>query len=124
MANVQKLLDELGEMAKPKGFIQQIRESFGEREQETHWYYIAFQTDRDKARKTGKISFLGAAVLQSISEYDVVRDAHMRKIAPEDSETRDRPLEIPADKLPAEEYRNRLLSREEIEKLWPEVPGK
>jgi hypothetical protein len=30
-------------------------------------------------------------------------------------------IEIPGDKLPPDKYRNRLLTREEVEAIWPQV---
>jgi hypothetical protein len=87
--------------------------------------YIAFQNDRDEVRNgDGKLNFLGAAIVESISQFDAVRDVHRLRIAPERAEVRNEPVEIPANKLPPEKYRNRLLTREEVLSLWPEVKQK
>ncbi len=44
------------------------------------------------------------------------------KLKPEAAKT-ELIVEIPGDKLPPEQYRNRLLTREEVEAIWPEVKG-
>lgn len=64
---------------------------------------------------------MGAAIVEAPTLFDAVSEAYRRRIAPEDSSTRNMPVQIPEGKLPVAEYRNRLLTREEVQQIWQEV---
>jgi hypothetical protein len=65
--------------------------------------------------------FIGAAIVEAETMMDVTREARRRRISPEDSSPRNIPVRIPEDKLPPADYRNRLLTKEDVQKIWPEV---
>ena len=73
------------------------------------WYYLSCAKPKQ---------FMGAIIVQGTSTLDAVMNAAALKQAPpEGAEVLG--YRIPAQQLPAEKYRNRLLSLEEVKKMWP-----
>lgn len=108
-------------MFKKQDFAAEVKATFQDRTIETFWWYIAFETDRDVAKTGGPIVFTGAAILEAPTMFEAIREAYKRQIAPQDSETRNQPVQIPEDELPPLEYRNRLLTKADVQQIWPEV---
>jgi hypothetical protein len=108
-------------MGNKQNFAAEVKATFQDRTMEKFWWYIAFETDRDVAKKGGPIVFMGAAILEAPTMFEVIREAYKRQIAPQDSETRNQPVQIPEGELPALEYRNRLLTKEDVQQILPEV---
>lgn len=73
------------------------------------WHYLSFATDED--------GFRGAAVVLAHGITDAVTKANALKINPGGEVLC---MSIPEEKIPAEEFRNRLLAKEEIEAMWGE----
>ncbi len=74
------------------------------------WYYLSFAGDE---------GFRGACVVQADDFISAVQETHRRKINPGGQVMGD---EFPAcETLPSEDYRNRLLSRNDILKIWPDA---
>jgi hypothetical protein len=107
-------------MFKKKDFAAEVKATFQDRSIDKFWWYIAFETDKNVAKKGGPILFMGAAIVEAPTMFDAISEA-FRGIAPRDSSTRNQPVQIPDDKLPAAEYRNRLLTKEEVQQIFPEV---
>lgn len=107
-------------MFRKHDFAAEVKATFQDRTVEKFWWYIAFETERNVAKKGGPIFFMGAAIVEAPTLFDAISEAY-RGIAPKDSSTRNRPVQIPDDKLPPAEYRNRLLTKEEVQQIWPEV---
>jgi hypothetical protein len=80
------------------------------------WFLVPFIKT-----ETGK--FQAAVIVEGKNWGDAVKAAlHMRL---EDDENIGRNyFQLPADRVPAEQYRNRILTREEVETIWPESKGK
>lgn len=95
-------------MFKKQDFAAKVMATFRDRALERSWYYIAFETERDIANKGGPIVFMGATILEAPTIFEAVREAYKRQIVPQESETRNEPVQIPEDKLPPAEYCNRL----------------
>jgi hypothetical protein len=108
-------------MGTKQEFAAEVKATFQDRTVEKFWWYIAFETEKNVAKKGGPIVFMGAAIIEAPTKYDTVSEAYRRGIAPEKSSIRNQPLQIPEDKLPPEEYRNRLLTLEEVQTMWPET---
>ena len=108
-------------MFRKQDFAVEVKTTFQDRTIGKFWWYIAFETDRDIAKKGGPIAFMGATILEAPTMFEAVREAYKRQIVPQDSETRREPVQIPDDKVPAAEYRNRLLTKEEVQQIWPEL---
>ena len=108
-------------MGTKQNFAAEVKATFQDRTIEKFWWYIAFETDRDVAKKGGPIVFTGAAILEAPTMFEAIREAYKRQIAPQDSETRNQPVQVPESKLPVAEYRNRLLTLEEVQTMWPET---
>jgi hypothetical protein len=76
-----------------------------------HWYYVPFEEDG---------AFTGALILEATDEIAAV----MATIGIEDHHgsvrVKDR-IEIPPDRVPAESYRNRWLSKAEVCTIWPDI---
>jgi hypothetical protein len=66
-------------------------------------------------KETGQ--FTCAVIVQGRAWDDAVKAALHLRI--EDRETFGKITEIPADRVPAEQYRNRVLTLEEIRTIWP-----
>jgi hypothetical protein len=77
------------------------------------WFYISFIN-----KPEGK--FQGAALVEAEHWGKAIDAVFELKLKPKDAKC-ELTIEIPGDKVPPEEYRNRLLSREEIEAIWPQV---
>ena len=102
-------------------FAAAVRSSFQDRTIEKFWWYLAFETHREKVEESGgSVLFMGAAILEGATWGDVISTA-FHKIAPDGSTTRGQPVKIPADKLPGAKYRNRLLSKTEVAEIWPDL---
>jgi hypothetical protein len=108
------------------GFGQEIRsKGFDAVEQEPlFWFYVSFvsKPPDGKIWSTGGGAFMGATVVQAKHHGYVIGIVLDRKLKPENSKVGET-IEIPADKLPAEEHRYKLLTREQVETLWPGVRG-
>ena len=70
------------------------------------WWYLSFSF----------VEWLGASVVQADSIVEAIVEAHVRKINPGGAV-----MAIPCEKVPPLKYRNRLLSREDIEQWDAEV---
>jgi hypothetical protein len=108
-------------MDSKREFAAEVKATFQDRTVEKFWWYLAFETDRDVAKKGGPVVFMGAAILEAPTLFEAIREAYKRRITPQDSETRNQPVRIPEGKLPGPQYRNRLLTKDEVEQIWPEV---
>jgi hypothetical protein len=79
------------------------------------WFYVSLVF-----KDSGK--FQGAVIVESENPIQAIGAAYTACFAelmePFLARTS---LEIPDEKLPGEEYRNRLLTREEVEEIWPGV---
>jgi hypothetical protein len=102
-------------------FAKEVKATFQDRTIEKFWWYIAFETEKNVAKKGGPIVFMGAAIIEAPTLFDAISEVYRRGIAPGDSSTRNQPVQIPEGNLPAAEYRNRLLRKEEVQQIWPEV---
>jgi hypothetical protein len=90
-------------------FEQEIRsKGFDQKPEPKLWFYISF-VDKGGA-------FMAAAVVQGENRVEAVFST---KGIPEGARL-GTDIVIPGDKLPAEQFRNRLLTRPEVETLWPE----
>jgi hypothetical protein len=108
-------------MRKKQDFASEVKATFEDRTIEKFWWYVAFETDKNVAQKGGPIVFMGAAIVEAPTLYDTVREAYSKGIAPEKSSIRNQPVQIPEDKLPSAEHRNRLLTKEEVQQMWPDL---
>ena len=108
-------------MDSKREFAAEVRATFQDRTVEKFWWYLAFETEKKVAKKGGPIVFMGAAIVEAPTYFDAVSEVYRRRIAPEESSTRNMPVQIPEGKLPLAEYRNRLLTKEEVQQIWPEV---
>ena len=94
------------------GFEHEVRSSLAGKPEPLFWYYISFANEASGA-------FLGAVVVEGPN--DVKAALHEAfPLMPKGGKLTTR-IEIPKDKLPAEQFRNRLLTRAEVETLWPGV---
>jgi hypothetical protein len=73
------------------------------------WYYLSCAKHKQ---------FMGVILVQGTSTLDAVMNAAALKQAPP-AGAQVLGYRFPAQQLPPEKYRNRLLSREEVEKCWP-----
>jgi hypothetical protein len=74
------------------------------------WYYVAYRNKADG-------EFCGAAVVQA-TNYTSATQTALKLIGTWETTSLAEYVEVPKDKLPAAEYRNRKLTKEEVEKLW------
>ena len=94
------------------GFEQEIRsKGFDVEREPMRWFYISF------VNRSG--AFMGAALVQGGNRVEAVFDSVSLQL-PEGAKM-GTDIEIPADKVPAKEFCNRMLSRAEIQALWPGV---
>ena len=77
------------------------------------WFYISFVSKPHGV-------FQGAAVVEGENWGKAIDAVFSLKLIPKDAKC-ELTLEIPADKWPADEYRGRLLTRAEVEAIWPQV---
>ena len=75
-------------MGSKQEFAAEVRATFQDRTIEKFWWYIAFETEKNVAKKGGPIVFMGAAIVEAPTLFDAVSEAYRRRIAPEDSSTR------------------------------------
>lgn len=75
----------------------------------TEWWYLSFAGG----------GFRGACLVRATSPADAVREAHALKINP-GGEVLAAPLSKLNVPLPPPEFRERLLSREEVYTCWPD----
>jgi hypothetical protein len=105
---------------KGKTFDQLVTEATaGEALPPLHWYLVAYLD-----KETGQ--FLAAVIVQGRSWDQAVKvaiDIRCEK-AEKMGKIVEIPAEIPADRLPAEQYRNRILTRSEIDTIWPTANGR
>ena len=79
------------------------------------WFYVSL-VFKDSGR------FQGAVIVESEDPIQAIAAAYAVCFHDlMDPFIAKRAIEIPAEKLPGEEYRNRLLAREEIEEIWPGI---
>ena len=106
------------------GFEREIRSSLaGQPQEPLFWFYVSFVSKGPDGTWSGSGGgdFMGAAVVQATHRAKVVdRLFEPPKLIPEGAKI-GTSIEIPKDKLPAEQFRNRLLTRTEVETLWPGV---
>lgn len=79
-------------------------------EDNLRWVLLSFADD----------TFLGAAVVEALGITHAIAQTKAGNYNPGGSVLL---LELPQDKLPPEEFRNRLLSRAEVLSLWPDAFG-
>ena len=108
-------------MGNKQDFAAEVKATFQDRTVEKFWWYIAFETEKNVVKKGGPIVFMGAAIVEAPTFFDAVSEAYRKRIAPENSSTRSQPVQIPDDRLPLADYRNRLLTKEEVQQIWPEI---
>ena len=80
------------------------------------WWFVTYV-------KKDSGAFFGACVLEGKSRFGAANEAFRTKVSPESNgaATFDDVVEVPDDKLPAEGYRNRLLTLDEVRSFWPWV---
>ena len=108
-------------MGNKQDFAKEVKATFQNTTIKKFWWYIAFETEKNVAKKDGSIVFMGAASVEAPTFFDAVSEAYRKGIAPENSSIRNQPVQIPEDKLPSAEYRNRPLTLEEVQTMWPET---
>ncbi len=91
------------------------------------WYYVSFVTKGPGGSWSSKGGgdFMGAVVVEAttrarvadVTAFDLGVDSRG------DAADRHEHRAFPKDKLPAEEFRNKLLTRSQVETLWPGVKG-
>lgn len=77
-----------------------------EQEGSLQWYYGSFATEKD---------FLGAVVMQAHGPVTLALGAHRLGINPGGQLLA---LSLPNEELPGKKWRNRLLSREQVQQIW------
>ena len=95
------------------GFEQEVRTKGFDEPPPLFWFYVSFVGEDDGG-------FMGAALVEAPGWNKSFSVAGKRMLMPAGAKF-GHYVEIPKDKLPAAEYRNRILSRGEIEALWPGV---
>jgi hypothetical protein len=80
------------------------------------WFFVPFIKT-----ETGKFQ---TAVIAGGKSWIEAATAALHVRVKDDEEIGRNHFQIPADRVPAEQYRNRILTREEIETIWPESKGK
>ena len=104
-------------------FEQEIRSSLaGKPPEPLVWVYCTFVTKGPGGSwsSPGGGEFMGAAVVEAPSRFKVVDVVFDRELIPKGTKV-GMSIDVPADKLPSEQFRNRLLSRQEVEEMWPGV---
>lgn len=105
------------------GFEEEIRASLGGKPPAPLlWFYVALVTKGPEGNwsSPGGGEFMGAVVIEATSSIKAVDALFDSELLPKGAKT-GTILEIPADKLPPPEFRNTLLSRAQVETLWPGV---
>jgi hypothetical protein len=85
-------------------FAKKLKEEMNEPKK---WIYLSFADE----------NFNGAVVIKAHGIGTAVREAHRLGINPGGQVLG---VEIPDERLPSEQFRNRLLSKEDILKMWPD----
>jgi hypothetical protein len=73
-----------------------------------HWYYVS-SVDRESGRFAGAFIIEAESWVKATLKVYGIAEGAIVKFS----------TEIPADRLPEESYRNRRLTREEVEEIWP-----
>jgi hypothetical protein len=114
-------------------FATKLKATFQDREVERSWYYLAFESRRNEASRSSHVRFEGAIIVQAIDEHSVVDvlfdlsdfrtsfEASRLQFLMRIGVLRGGAIRIPDDKLPLEQYRNRVLTKEEVQKIWSEI---
>ena len=79
-----------------------------EAKQPLKWFYCSFASDR----------FLGAAIIEAHGILDCAIFTHALGINPGGEMAA---FDLTPEQLPSEQYRNRLLSKDDILKFWPDA---
>jgi hypothetical protein len=101
-----------------KDFRKKIRKSLDAEPPELRWFYFS-----KRAKSDGR--FLAAAVVQA-ETWLKADDAAVKQglVQVQEPYKYGEIVELPEEGLPPAEYRNRNLTREDVQKLWPEEPTK
>lgn len=98
-------------------YKEKITRSLKDKPKEKSWFYISY---RDEETDT---HFTGAVIVQAESNNMFEAWDVGKPYKPANSKLGEYAM-IPEKDVPAEQYRNRLLTREEVLNLWPEKAGK
>lgn len=77
-----------------------------------HWHYLSFADEQ-----TG---FKGAVIVEALNTFDAVMKTHRMNINP-GGEVIVLKISAYGVSIPAEPYRNKLLSRQDIVEFWPDA---
>lgn len=104
------------------GFEQEIRKSLAGRKEPLVWVYVTFVSKGpdNSWSGSGGGDFMGAVLVEAPNRVGVVDVLFNRHLIPEGAKV-GTTIDVPADKVPAEKFRDRLLTRDEVMELWPGV---
>jgi len=92
-----------------RNFLDEIKESVKKKPpREKNWFYVS--------ERLPDGSFAGAVIIEAQNcTQAAIRGLELLEMDDAELGTY---LEIPADKVPAQQYRDRILTKEEVEELW------
>lgn len=99
----------------PQNFINEVHSSLQPKRRPLYWYYLAFES-------VGNGEFSHAIIIEGDSQGNAIDAIQalglVSTILITGTKIRSA-TKIPAEQLPVTEYRNRKLTRAEVERLWP-----